>query len=217
MKSKLSLVSLSALAFALAFAPSVSAQQIQPPFSGPPLVTDTEQIARMQANGTVINPTFTLLQEFQLAFGLIQYPVGGQVLQYNAATGTFQILPGLYTASSPVAVDGYATGLGAGQSVTQITSKATAVSFATGTWTGQITMNNASLGSATAVQFTVSDPYIWNTDQVVVTQASAPTHAYLFSTIAQNGSFVVTVYNVSGSAQTDALVLTFIASRASAN
>lgn len=217
MKSKLSLVSVSVLALALAFAPSLSAQQVPPPFNGPPLLNDVEQLTRQANNGTVSTPTFTLLQEFQFFFSLVQYPQGGQAVTYNPNTQTFQIFPSLYTASAQGAVDGYATGLGAGQSVTQATSKTTAVSFPTGTWTGQITMNNASLGSATAVQFTVNDPFIWSTDSVVVTQVGSPTHAYLFSTIAQNGSFIVTVYNVSGSAQTDALVLTFLASRASPN
>jgi hypothetical protein len=145
----------------------------------------------------------------------VQYPRGGSVGLVNRSTGVFSIVPALFT--SPIPANGYATGLGAGQAVTQLSSKSTAVTFTTGTWTGQITMNNAALGSATAVQFTVNDPFIWNTDSVVVTQANNPTHAYVFSTVAQNGSFVVTVVNLSGGSLSDALLLTFLASRASAN
>lgn len=211
----LSPVILSALLLALVFgvAPRASAQTPAPPYT--PQLTDTEQLTRNAVNGTQVFPTFTLAQEFQFAFGGVTYPQGGASGSYNINTGTFTIIPALF--ASPIPANGYATGIGTGQSVTQATNKSTAVTFTTGCWTGQITMNNASLASATAVQFTVNDPFIWNTDSVVVTQANNPTHAYVFSTIAQNGSFVVTVVNMSGGSQTDALLLTFLASRASAN
>jgi hypothetical protein len=214
MKSKLAILA-SVFALALALAPSASAQPPQPVYTSPPQITDTETLIRQAANGTTISPTFSLGQEFNLAFSLISFPQGGQSASLNTTTSTLTITPTLFT--SPLPALGYATGLGAGLSITQLTNKTTAVTFPTPTWTGTITTNNAGLNTVTAVQFTVNDSAVWNTDTVILTQANNPTHTYGLTAIAQNGSFVVTLYNESGGTLSDALAINFVVVRGSNN
>jgi hypothetical protein len=213
------LFALSVALFALALAPSVHAQSPgpQPLFNGPAQLTDQEQMTRPQVNGTAIFPTFDLQQEFALAFSLISFPQGGQFGTLNATTGTYQIVPQLFTSPTPAL--GYATGLGTGQTITQITSKSTAVVMPAPTFTGTITMNNASLANGAVVKFTVTDSAVAASDVVLaVPQQGSITAAaaYLVTCNSQNGSFVVNVYNA-GTTETDAIVLNFIVLRASGN
>ena len=102
---------------------------------------------------------------------------------------------------------GYSTG--SGGSVTQITSKSTGVTLST--LSGQITMNNASLANATGVAFTVTNTLIAANDcpnVVILSGATANTYLVCIGAVAA-GSFVVNLYNYSGSSQTDAIVLQF--------
>ena len=98
-----------------------------------------------------------------------------------------------------------------GTTVTQATSKATTV--IANAASGQITLNNAALGAAAEVSFTVTNSEIAATDVVVVCHGSAGTAgSYLAqaNTIAA-GSFKITVTNVSAGSLSEAIVLNFVA------
>lgn len=108
---------------------------------------------------------------------------------------------------SPTAGIGYGTG--AGGTVTQATSKVTGVTL--NKVSGQITMNNASLANATAVAFTLTDSAIATTDVVTVSIASGGTvGAYLVAVGATgSGTCSITLYNCSGGALGEAVVINF--------
>lgn len=100
---------------------------------------------------------------------------------------------------------GYTTG--AGGTVTQLTNKSTGVEI--NKPTGQITMNNAALGAATVVTFTLTNSFISATDNVVITPnfAGGPYEAWVYSVGA--GQCSVAVRNASGGSLSDAVVLNF--------
>jgi hypothetical protein len=102
---------------------------------------------------------------------------------------------------------GYYTGLGG--AVTQATSKSTGVTL--DKLCGQITMNSASLSAAVEVTFTVTNSTIGSTDCVIVNHASAGTAgAYaVFANSIANGSFAITVSNLSAGSLSEAIVLNF--------
>ena len=106
-------------------------------------------------------------------------------------------------------VDGVGYSTGAGGTVTQITSKATGVTLAKAC--GAITLNNAALNNATAVTFIVTCTSVAVGDLVLVNHSSAGTSgAYLVSVSAIGaGSFSITVYNCSGGALGEAIVISF--------
>ena len=142
--------------------------------------------------------------------GILVTPVGG-------TTGLFNVA--LQLINSPTTALGYYTAVGAGQTVTQITSKSTAVVMPAPCFTGTITMNNASLANAGTVKFTVTDTAVAASDVVLVSPQQGSitaAAAYLITTNANNGSFVVNVYNA-GTTESDAIILNFIVLRASGN
>lgn len=103
---------------------------------------------------------------------------------------------------------GYNTG--AGGTVTQATSKTTGVTL--NAQSGQITMNNASLGAGAEVVFTVTNSFVSATDVIIVNVGSGATtnDDYVVGVGAVGaGSFDIYVGNVSAGALTDALVLNF--------
>lgn len=102
---------------------------------------------------------------------------------------------------------GYTTGVGG--TVTQATSKSTAVTL--NKLCGQITTSNASLASATSVSFTFTNSQIAATDLVVVNIASgATTNAYLLNvTAVAAGSCRLHLRNLSGGTLGEALVINF--------
>lgn len=111
------------------------------------------------------------------------------------------------TSSSPTAGIGYTTG--AGGTVTQLTSKATAVTL--DTVTGTITTHNAALAAAAEVSFVVNNSTVAATDVVIVNLASggtANTYTVGIHAVAA-GSFTVMLGNVSAASQSQALVLNF--------
>lgn len=98
---------------------------------------------------------------------------------------------------------GYANG----SAVTQQTSKSTGVTLSA--WSGQVTMNNASLNSATAVSFTVTNTYVGANDEVypwIKSGATAGAYDVTVDAVAA-GSFRVTLYNRSGGALGEAVVI----------
>lgn len=102
---------------------------------------------------------------------------------------------------------GYPTG--SGKTVTQATSKSTAVTI--NAICGAITMNNANLASATAVVFTVNNSLVSATDTVIVNYSGGGASAgYLVGVgYVTTGVFNIIVYNCSGGALAEAIVLNF--------
>jgi len=95
------------------------------------------------------------------------------------------------------------------RSVTQITSKATAVECSSDS--GVITMNNASLGATTSVNFTVNNAYVGANDSISICIASGATAgSYTLNVDAvAAGSFRCHLRNVTAGALGEALVLNF--------
>lgn len=93
--------------------------------------------------------------------------------------------------------------------VTQATNKSTGVTLNLSA--GVITMNNASLASATNVSFTLTNSKIAAGDVVVVSLANSganPVYNVWVSTTAA-GSAVITVRNISGGSLSEAIVINF--------
>jgi hypothetical protein len=104
---------------------------------------------------------------------------------------------------------GFTTGTGVGGTVTQLTSKATAVTL--NKLCGRITMHNAALAAGAEVAFTVNNSTVANTDVVIVcVQSIGTANAYLVSVGAVGaGSFSITVSNASTGSLSQAVVLNF--------
>ena len=101
---------------------------------------------------------------------------------------------------------GYITGEGG--TVTQATSKATAVTL--NKKCGQITMNAASLATATTVTFTLTNSTIAATDLLVLNHVSGGTAgAYLLNAQAAAGSASINVRNVTAGSLSEAIVIGF--------
>ena len=101
---------------------------------------------------------------------------------------------------------GYITGEGG--TVTQATSKATAVTL--NKKCGQITMHDASLAAATTVSFTLTNSTIAATDLLVLNHVSGGTAgAYLLNAQAAAGSASINVRNVTAGALGEAIVIGF--------
>ena len=101
---------------------------------------------------------------------------------------------------------GYITGEGG--TVTQATSKATAVTL--NKKCGQITMHNASLAAATTVIFTLTNSTIAATDLLVLNHVSGGTAgAYLLNAQAAAGSTSINVRNVTAGSLSEAIVIGF--------
>lgn len=106
---------------------------------------------------------------------------------------------------------GYKTG--SGGTVTQSTSKSTGVTL--NTVTGQITMNNASLASATIVSFTLTNSTIAATDMVMIQHMSGGTvGSYTVTAGAAAGSATVYVRNNTSGSLSEALVLQYVVFKA---
>ena len=106
---------------------------------------------------------------------------------------------------------GSLVGPATGGTVTQATNKATGVTL--NTESGQITMNDATLNAGVEVSFTVTNSKVAATDVVVACHGSAGTAgSYLVNANAiADGSFAVTVSNVSAGNLGEAIVINFVA------
>ena len=101
---------------------------------------------------------------------------------------------------------GYITGEGG--TVTQATSKATAVTLSKKC--GQITMHNASLAAATTVSFTLTNTTIVATDLLVLNHVSGGTAgSYLLNAQAAAGSASINVRNITAGSLSEAIVIGF--------
>lgn len=99
---------------------------------------------------------------------------------------------------------------GAGGTVTQLTNKATGVTL--NKLSGQITTSNAALAAAAEVTFTVTNNTVATTDVPCVAHASGGTAgAYdVFVAAVGNGSFAITVANMSAGSLSQAIVINFV-------
>lgn len=101
---------------------------------------------------------------------------------------------------------GYITGEGG--TVTQATSKATAVTL--NKKCGQITMHNASLAADTTVTFVLTNSTIAATDLLVLNHVSGGTAgAYLLNAQSAAGSVSINVRNVTAGSLSEAIVIGF--------
>jgi hypothetical protein len=95
--------------------------------------------------------------------------------------------------------------------VTQATSKSTAVTLNKSA--GRITMNNAALAGNTAVSFTLNNTFIGANDIVILNisaGAVADATAYLtYVSSMTTGSAVITVRNLTGTSQSEALIINY--------
>jgi len=94
--------------------------------------------------------------------------------------------------------------------VTQATSKSTAVTLNKSA--GQITMNNASLATATNATFTLNNTYLSSNDTLIVTIASGQATAGSYNCWANGmgaGTASITLRNISGGTLSEALVINF--------
>jgi hypothetical protein len=158
------------------------------------------------ANSLVGNPTGSTAnaQNITLAGGLAFS--GTTLTAAGALTPTSVASSGNVTSSAGVV--GYATG--AGGTIAQITSKATAVTL--NKVCGQFTTNNAALAAAGVVTFQVNDSNILATDTVNLNlqsgQATTGTYRYWIEKVAA-GSFQVSIENRSAGSLSEALVFNY--------
>jgi len=94
--------------------------------------------------------------------------------------------------------------------VTQLTDKSTAVTLNASA--GRITMNNASLATATNATFTLNNSLISANDTVILTisggQATAGSYN-VFANALSAGSVSITLRNISGGTLSEAIVINF--------
>ena len=101
---------------------------------------------------------------------------------------------------------GYITGEGG--TVTQATSKSTAVTL--NKKCGTVTLNNAALAADAIVSFTLTNSTIAATDVVVLNHASAGTSGkYALNAQAAAGSASINVTNISAGSLSEAIVIRF--------
>lgn len=135
--------------------------------------------------------------------------ISGGTVSGVSLTGSFSGITAV-TAATVSATSSLGYSAGAGGTVTQATSKSTGVTLNKAT--GSITMNNATLNSATSVSFTLTNSTIAATDVVVVNIKSGAT-AGSYDTIVDGisaGSCVITLRNYSGGSLSEAVVLNFV-------
>lgn len=128
-----------------------------------------------------------------------------------AAGGALSGTSSIKSTSSSAGI-GYETG--AGSTVTQATSKSTAVTI--NNICGQVTTHNANLNDATTVSFTVNNSAIAATDVIHLTMTSGGTGGgYLIwaDSITASTSFKINIRNVSGGTLGEALVINYAIGR----
>ncbi|MFK0687996.1 hypothetical protein ACFX5Q_07295 [Mesorhizobium sp. IMUNJ 23033] len=136
--------------------------------------------------------------------------IGAQLMALSN-TGVLTVLGSVTGSSSiksnsPTGGIGYATG--AGGSVTQATSKSTAVALAT--MCGQITMNAAALAAGAIVSFTWTNANIGASDVVVLNHIFGGTiGAYTLNAQCGAGSAQINVRNNTAGSLSDAIVIQF--------
>jgi hypothetical protein len=123
-----------------------------------------------------------------------------------AVTGTLLSSAGALVTSATGSI-GYGTG--AGNAVTQATSKSTSVTL--NAPTGQITMNGAALASNTTVSFTFGNSLLAITDIFVFSKTFnvGTNGAYQIFADVNPGAAQINVRNISGGSLSEAIVINF--------
>ncbi len=147
---------------------------------------------------------------FTGSFSLSNVTILSGTASLSSLTVSTQTVAGSFRAISPSAGIGY--GAGSGSASTQLTDKSTAVTL--NGMTGQITLNTASIASATTVSFTMTNSSIVATDVVSANINSASYSARAFP---GTGTALFTIKNESGVTASDSPVINFIIIRGSAN
>lgn len=112
---------------------------------------------------------------------------------------------GQFLGITPTGGLGY--GAGSGGTVTQITSKATAVTLSK--VCGTISTHNASLAANTAVSFTLTNTAIAATDSIVFNVSAATAGAYIVNAQCGAGSATIELRNVTAGALAEAVAIRF--------
>jgi len=104
---------------------------------------------------------------------------------------------------------GYPVGVGAGSTITQITSKSTAVTL--NTPSGEITMNNAALSATTIVSFSMTNTSIAGSDIMVLNHVSGGTPgSYTLNAQCASGGATINVRNNTAGTLSEAIVLGYV-------
>jgi len=157
--------------------------------------------------------------DLYLASGaVIDWGSGNVVETHSAATLTFTglttltlgaacaVTGGSFKAASPSGGVGYSTG--AGNTVTQLSSKSTTVAF--NALCGAITLNGATLNAQTVVSFTFTNTSIAATDVLIFNHISGGTiGAYFMNAQAAAGSATVNIRNMTAANLTESPVIQF--------
>lgn len=103
---------------------------------------------------------------------------------------------------------GIGYGTGSGGTVTQLTSKSTAVTL--NKPCGRVTMNNAALAASAIVSFSVNNSMVGEYDTVLLSGVQVHDWSnYRLGVSVSNGVFIVTLQNVSAVSRSEALVINF--------
>jgi spore coat protein CotF len=179
--------------------------------------TNSYGYIKLQINVTNVAHTLTLPAAVSLGTTGIQ-GYSANIITF-AATGTYEFAFGTKDSGTTITVfdlnrplSGYTNAFGyiagAGGTVTQATNKATGVTL--NKPTGQITMNNAALASATTVNFTLTNSTIAATDLLVINQTStANAGGYYFNAICNAGNAQISVRNITAASASDAVVMRY--------
>lgn len=178
--------------------------------------TSTASALSLEGDSTLTNGT-----TLQLINNFAGAGTESRVISGIRGTGTYLPITVYTGGSQRVKIDtsgntlvtsaaGLGYGTGSGGTVTQATSKGTAVTL--NKPTGQITMNNALLLTNTAVAFQVNNTLISATDTVVVSiQDSVTSNTNYQASVSQvvAGAFVICLQNISISSLSEAVVINF--------
>lgn len=102
---------------------------------------------------------------------------------------------------------GLGYGTGSGGTVTQLTSKSTAVTL--NKPTGKIIMNNAALASNTIASFQFLNSLITTSDMVIVTLNNKTDSYNVWSGTLSNGSCFIDLKNISGGSLSESVIISF--------
>ena len=128
----------------------------------------------------------------------------------GAVTAASVTATGAVTATSIAASNDLGYTAAAQGTVTQLTSKSTAVTLNKSA--GVITMNNASLLTATNVTFTLNNSFISANDTVILTISGGqvtPGSYNVFANALAAGTVSITLRNISGGTLSEAVVINF--------
>ena len=130
----------------------------------------------------------------------------------GAATGTSLAVSGGITSSGTAGI-GYTSGA----SVTQNTSKSTAVTI--NAISGKITMHNAALNNTTPVSFIVNNSTVTSSDVPVVSIAGGTSSNDYIASVnsVQDGSFRIVVLHMSGGSLNDNVIINFVIIKGASN